>query len=137
VRRRHLLVGSALVALREIFPARAQSCFVNECVPGPNKDLKHCNFQGAGNGGGWDFSGSDLTGANFLEADLRYADFSYANLEGACFLGADLRGAVFTSSEGIPASMCWARITEAHVGECLGTSRCCPAAEYDAWVRGQ
>ena len=45
-----------------------------------------------------DFSGANLSGAQFQQADLRNARFVDADIEGANFCGADLRAADFSGA---------------------------------------
>ena len=65
--------------------------------PGPPREPKHCSFYNA-ICRKTDFTGADLTGANFKIADLTGANFTNAWLSGAMFDDAILEGVIFTKA---------------------------------------
>ena len=97
MQRRSVLLGSVVLALREIWPVRAipdspGTCEYAKCQPGREKDLRWCDFSGQDLRGA-DFQHSVLRFANFAGAHLREANPLYADLSGACLVRTDLRGA--------------------------------------------
>jgi uncharacterized protein YjbI with pentapeptide repeats len=78
------------------------------------KDLAGITLQRS-NMSGWNFAGFDLTGAHFTQdwTELSGADFSNANLRGADFLSASVRGANFSKADLTNASFYTTRVAGA------------------------
>lgn len=95
-------------------------------------DLRGADFSGARMGADMtnqsmglmrvDFSGADLSGANFTNADLSRALLRFANLTGATLTHANLSGADFSGADLTGADLTGANATEADFGGAVLTN---------------
>jgi hypothetical protein len=135
MRRRSMLLATAMLALRDIFPARAMAegqCFRAGCRPGPDMDLTACDFSGQ-DLEGMSFQESKLWGAKFAGANLVNANFEGADLDHACLTDADLRGANLDFARTLDTIFCYTRMTDGLIlmSGCGSTTECCPRPIVD------
>jgi uncharacterized protein YjbI with pentapeptide repeats len=94
-----------------------------------------------------DFSGANLTGVSFNDADLDHADFSAAILRGAMFFlllnpmvntdfaGADLSGSVLAGRDESSANFSGANLMNAVLGFSLNASEFSSQTTYNQWTQ--
>ena len=97
LRRKIAVAALICFLLSSVVPSAANAAF--RCTPGPNKNLKACNYTGR-NLSGANLSGSDLTGANLTGATL-----TGANLTGTKLTKSNLCGVRSGGIVGQPANL--------------------------------
>ena len=99
------------------------------CVPGRGKNNSGCDFAGSSVFVDKDVRGSNLSHANFRDADAYGADFRGANLGGACFVDASLYGARLDASVNRGGAIfCRTVMPDGSVNDsgCDKATACCP-----------
>jgi hypothetical protein len=109
--------------------AAADACFPStNCTPGKGKNTSRCDFAFSTVFRNKDVRGSNLSNANFYNADLTGADFRGANLSGGCFINANLTGAKLGSSVNLKdAVFCRTTMPDGTIDNsgCDGDTPCC------------
>jgi hypothetical protein len=100
------------------------------CTPGQGQDNSGCDFSRSLAFFERKAQGSDLSRANFTDAQLAAANFQGADLGGACLVGANLLGAVVDGSTNLEGAVfCRTLMPDGSYDDrdCGDVSRCCPA----------
>jgi hypothetical protein len=99
------------------------------CVPGRGRNNSGCDFSGSTVFVDKDARGSNLSNANFRDADAYGADFRGANLSGACFVDASLYGAKLGASVNLHGAVfCRTVMPDGSIDDsgCDNGTPCCP-----------
>jgi hypothetical protein len=110
--------------------AKAKPCYPGtSCTPGKGKNTSGCDFSNSTSFIEKDVRGSNLSNANFTNADAWGADFRGANLSGACFVDATLFGAKLGASVNLGGAIfCRTMMPDGSVDNsgCDKATACCP-----------
>jgi hypothetical protein len=98
------------------------------CQPGPGQDNAECDFSQSTLFHKLDVQGSDLSGANFIGAQLSEANLQDVDLSGACLVGANLHGAIIDDSTNLEGAIfCRTLMPDGSINDqdCGKATACC------------